>query len=298
MKILQAKSNNELIKIDEFFSKIWWELFNINLQNQVEKYKKCDIYFFENHWEIISAIIYVKYNEKNYIWRFATLNKYQNQGLWSQLLKFVINKYNWDFHLSADENKVEYYKKFWFIETWEKELVWNEYAIEMIRADNLIKQAKSLNEKRKCIQFYQNIWSDDLEKQVDIEYFLESDIFYIEVNKKIIACIEVFIKKNNHEYYKNRYDFAAIKKISKENFVYISRLATHKNFRNKWYAWKLLSYIIKIYEQQWIKNIYTTLEDYNFDFYKKFSFIQDSQHFQLKNYKCYNFRLDLSVDKK
>lgn len=164
----------------------------------------------------------------------------------------------------------------------------------MIRADNLIKQAKSLDEKNKCIQFYQNIWPDDLEKQVDIQYFLESDIFYIEVNNKIICCIELFKKDKTDEYYKNRYDFDAIKNISEKSFIYLSRLATHKDFRNKWYAWKLLDYVIKKYSDQWIKNIYTTLEDYNFDFYKKFSFIQDWNQFQLKNYKCYNFKLNLS----
>lgn len=158
----------------------------------------------------------------------------------------------------------------------------------------MIQKADYLKVKNKCINFYQKIWSDDLEKQDDIKYFLESDIFYIEFDKKIIACIEVFIKNRNDDFYKNRYDFDAIKNISKDHFLYISRLATHKDFRNKWHAWKLLSHIIKIYKQQWIKNIYTTLEDYNFDFYKKFGFIQDWNEFQLKNYKCYNFKLNIS----
>ncbi len=157
----------------------------------------------------------------------------------------------------------------------------------------MIFKADSLEIKNKCMLFYKNIWSDDLDKKVDIQYFLESDIFYILNNNEIIACIEVFIKNNNDNYYKQRYDYEAIKKISKEDFVYISRLATRKNFRNKWYAWKLLSHIIKIYKQQWIKNIYTTLEDYNFDFYKKYWFKQSWWKIIIKGYECYNFKKKL-----
>lgn len=133
MKIQEIKTNDSLIKIDDFFTKMWWGLFDIHLENQIQYYKKCDIYYFEENWEIISSIIYAKKDNFNYIRRFGTLNNHQWKWLWSKLLNYVLEKYSWDFHLTADKNKVEYYKKFWFIETWEKKLIWNEYAIKMIK---------------------------------------------------------------------------------------------------------------------------------------------------------------------
>ena len=135
MKIQEVKTNNSLIKIDNFFTKMWWDLFDIHLENQIQYYKKCDIYYFAENWEILSAIIYVKKDNFNYIRRFGTLSNHQWKWLWSKLLNYVLGKYSWDFHLTADKNKVEYYKKFWFIETWEKKLIWNEYAIKMIKVN-------------------------------------------------------------------------------------------------------------------------------------------------------------------
>jgi len=71
MQIQQVTTEEEYQKIDDFFSKMWKELFEIDCKNQIDKYKLCDIYFFEENSQIISAIIYTnKKTGKNYIWRF------------------------------------------------------------------------------------------------------------------------------------------------------------------------------------------------------------------------------------
>jgi hypothetical protein len=71
MQIHQVTTDEEYQKIDDFFSKMWMELFEIDCKNQIDNYKYCDIYFFEENSQIISAIIYnYKKWEKNYIRRF------------------------------------------------------------------------------------------------------------------------------------------------------------------------------------------------------------------------------------
>jgi hypothetical protein len=71
MQIQQVTTEEEYQKIDDFFSKMWKELFEIDCKNQIDKYKFCDIYYFEENSRIISAIIYnYKKWEKNYIRRF------------------------------------------------------------------------------------------------------------------------------------------------------------------------------------------------------------------------------------
>ena len=97
----------------------------------------------------------------------------------------------------------------------------------------MIQKANSLEIKKKCIIFYQNIWLDDLDKQLDIQYFLDSDIFYIEFEKKIIASIEVFKKDKKNDFYKNRYDFKSIETINDNDYIFLSRLATLEEYRKK-----------------------------------------------------------------
>ena len=69
--------NDKLSQIDNFFWKMWKELFDIDCYNQIEAYKKCEIYYIENDNKIISAIIFTNYKWKNYIWRFWTLAEYR-----------------------------------------------------------------------------------------------------------------------------------------------------------------------------------------------------------------------------
>ena len=57
--------NDKLSQIDNFFWKMWKELFDIDCYNQIETYKKCEIYYIENDNKIISAIIFTNYKWKN-----------------------------------------------------------------------------------------------------------------------------------------------------------------------------------------------------------------------------------------
>ena len=99
--------NDKLSQIDDFFWKMWKELFDIDCYNQIEAYKKCEIYYMQNDNKIISAIIFTNYKWKNYIWRFWTLAEYRNNWYWSSLIKTILNKYD-DIYLEADEKQVNY----------------------------------------------------------------------------------------------------------------------------------------------------------------------------------------------
>lgn len=41
--------NDKLSQIDNFFWKMWKELFDIDCYNQIEYYKKCEIYYIEKN---------------------------------------------------------------------------------------------------------------------------------------------------------------------------------------------------------------------------------------------------------
>ena len=118
-------------KLTIFFWKIWKELFNIDCYNQIEAYKKCEIFYLEDDNEIISAIIFTNYKWKNYIWRFWTLTKYRNNWYWRKLINKIINKYD-DIYLDEDEKKVNYYEKLWFKQTWENKVIWNTISYWMV----------------------------------------------------------------------------------------------------------------------------------------------------------------------
>lgn len=133
MKILQASTETDFQELNIFFWNMWKEEFNLELENQTEFYKKTDIYFIRDSEIIISAIIYSTYEWKNNIWRFGTLEKNRWKWYGSELLKYVLSKYSWNFYLSSDINQVNYYEKFWFINTWEKRKVWNTYWIKMVK---------------------------------------------------------------------------------------------------------------------------------------------------------------------
>lgn len=77
MKILLATTNIELQKIDLFFEQMWNNEFNLDASNQIEDYKKCDIYYISKNNEMVSIIIYSKHNNKNCIWRFGTLESHR-----------------------------------------------------------------------------------------------------------------------------------------------------------------------------------------------------------------------------
>lgn len=132
MKIIKASTEKDFKELNIFFWEMWKEEFNLELENQIDIYKRCDIYFIKEYEINISAIIYSTYEWKNNIWRFGTLEKYRWNWYGSKLLNYILNKYTWDFYLSSDINQVKYYEKFWFKNTWEKRKVWNTYWINMI----------------------------------------------------------------------------------------------------------------------------------------------------------------------
>lgn len=133
MQIHQVTTDEEYQKIDDFFSKMWMELFEIDCKNQIDKYKFCDIYFFEENSQIISAIIYnYKKWEKNYIWRFWTLAKHRGKWLWTKLIQHVLEKYEGDLFLDADEKQVSFYEHIGFQKTGESREVGNTLAYGMI----------------------------------------------------------------------------------------------------------------------------------------------------------------------
>ena len=123
--------NDKVSQIDNFFWKMWKELFDIDCYNQIEAYKKCEIYYMQNYNKIISAIIFTNYKWKNYIWRFWTLAEYRNNWYWSSLIKTILNKYD-DIYLEADEKQVNYYEKLWFKQTWENKVIWNTISYWMV----------------------------------------------------------------------------------------------------------------------------------------------------------------------
>lgn len=133
MQIHQVTTDEEYQKIDDFFSKMWMELFEIDCKNQIDNYKYCDIYFFEENSQIISAIIYnYKKWEKNYIRRFWTLSEHRGKWLGTKLIKHVLEKYEGDVFLDADENQVDFYEHIGFEKTWVNREVGNTLAYGMI----------------------------------------------------------------------------------------------------------------------------------------------------------------------
>lgn len=150
-----------------------------------------------------------------------------------------------------------------------------------------IVKVEDIKEKEKLINFFREIWSDDLENTQDINYFLESDIFYIKEKEKIACVMEIIFVKNNKSYFSEKYDFECISSINEENFVFISRVATKTDYRNKWYAKELINYIEKYYPKN--INIYTWVEDLNFSFYEKLWFKNIWPEIKFKNYSCFNY---------
>lgn len=132
MQIISATTISELQKVDLFFEKLWKEEFNLDASNQVEYYKKSDIYYISENNEIISVIIYSKYKDKNYIWRFWTLKAYRWKWYWTALLNNLLKNYSWDFHLSSDEKQVDYYKWFGFKEISKPYKYWDTYSVDMV----------------------------------------------------------------------------------------------------------------------------------------------------------------------
>lgn len=69
MEIQKAESENILEKIDCLIWDIWKSEFDLDYRyNQVEKYKKCEVYFIKENDEIISTIIFIK-EEKSKTWK-------------------------------------------------------------------------------------------------------------------------------------------------------------------------------------------------------------------------------------
>lgn len=137
-EILKVTKEEEYIEIEKFFLNIWKEEFEIDASNQINKYKSfCEIYYIKNDLEIISAIIAINSKKsvswKNYIWRFATLKKYRWKWLWTKLLNYLLQLYTDDIILDADEKQVNFYKKFWFIETGDNKEIWNTMSFWMFR---------------------------------------------------------------------------------------------------------------------------------------------------------------------
>lgn len=138
MEIQKAESENILKKIDCLIWDIWKSEFDLDDRyNQVEKYKKCEVYFIKEKNEIISTIIFIKEEKsktwKNYIWRFATKKEHRWKWYWTKLIKHILDRYKWKIFLDADINQIGFYKKFWFIEIWKNGNIWNTKSCNMIR---------------------------------------------------------------------------------------------------------------------------------------------------------------------
>jgi len=136
MNIQKANTENDYIRINDFFWKIWKEEFNLDRFDKIDEYKKSEVYFIENNNEIISAInIYKNEDWESQIWRFATINSKRWSWIWTELIKYslkeIISKWEKNIILYAEINRVNYYKTIWFKEIWKEIEIWNTKAIKM-----------------------------------------------------------------------------------------------------------------------------------------------------------------------
>ena len=53
MKIIKASTENNFKKLNIFFWEMWKKEFNLELENQIDIYKRCDIFFIKEYEIII-----------------------------------------------------------------------------------------------------------------------------------------------------------------------------------------------------------------------------------------------------
>lgn len=127
--------------------------------------------------------------------------------------------------------------------------------------------AKNNLEYKYCFEFIKNMWLEEFdinfEEYLEQRYkkFLESDIYYIKENWKIIAVIQL----------KKWFNFENWVNFEKNNY-FIWRLWVDKKFRKKWYWTELINFWINKIKNTKIKTIYIWAEINNINYYSKFGF--------------------------
>lgn len=135
MDIKTPKTENDYLKINDFFWKIWKEEFDLDIFDDLEKYKKSENFFIEENEKIVSAICFFKKDWKYFIWRFATDKDFRWKWFWTKIfektLDFIKNLWENEVSLNAEIKQKNFYKKFGFEEIWEQKEIWNTKSILM-----------------------------------------------------------------------------------------------------------------------------------------------------------------------
>lgn len=146
MKIIKVTSQEQRDKCFDFFQKMWKELFSLDWSDIIEQKKReftsSEISYIKTDDQIVSVIQYFEckqwrkltnwYEPKtdHYIlWRIWTLESYRGRWYWTQLIKNWLEEINpnWtkQIYIPSELWNLEYYRKFWFTEFWNKVDKWN-----------------------------------------------------------------------------------------------------------------------------------------------------------------------------
>lgn len=145
--IKEAKTKQEEKEVFDFFTPIWKNEFDIDIDYDIEKNYTYKVYYIKENNEIVWALqahqsikwkIYKNWKEWDgnlIIHRIWVKNDLRNQWYWTDLLHKIIDyaKINLDekIHVSAEIDNILYYEKFWFQVNWEHYKVWNNDAVNM-----------------------------------------------------------------------------------------------------------------------------------------------------------------------
>ena len=133
-----------------------------------------------------------------------------------------------------------------------------------------INTAKNRNEYKLCFDFIKKLWKDEFEIDFNLnlkkqyQSFLNSDIYFIEENWKIIAIIQL---AKVEKWFKTK-DWI----IPEKDCYFLWRIWVSKKYRNIWHWSKLINFWIEKIKKGWIKLIYLSSEINNIKYYFIFWF--------------------------
>ena len=152
MKITTVHSQSEIDQCFDFLKAIWKEEFEIDWNLELEEKKKefliSELSYIKSDNKIVSVVQFFKYNkgrpltsgyvpENDYsiLWRVWTLKEYRWRWFWTALIKQWFEQINnpphTDIYIPSELWNLEYYRKFWFTEFWDKVDKWNAQYIYM-----------------------------------------------------------------------------------------------------------------------------------------------------------------------
>jgi predicted GNAT family N-acyltransferase len=118
-----------------------------------------------------------------------------------------------------------------------------------------ILQASTESEYQEITQFFWKIWKEEfnLERFDRINEYKQWTVFYIEINSKIVSVINIR-------------DF--------RNTKHIWRFGTIKEYRWKWYWWKLMNYTLNYLQNNWETKVSLDADHKRTALYEKYWFKQ------------------------